>query len=177
MGAVTPPPALRRAARFDLSRRYRYALTRRWAPGRACCFVMLNPSAADETSDDPTIRRCIGFARAWGFSALEVVNLFAWRTHQPRRLLGAPDPVGPGNDRAIRAGAARAGLIVCAWGAALQSSWAPARGRAAEVGEMLRAAGAPTRCLGVTKAGHPRHPLYLALGVRPAVFEVGGRSS
>jgi len=166
---------MRRAARFDPTRRYRYSLRRRWGTGPACCFVMLNPSAADETDDDPTIRRCIGFAQAWGFPALEVVNLFAWRTHEPRRLLEARDPVGPGNDGAVRAAARRAGLVVCAWGGALQGRWAPARDRAMAVGETLAAASVETVCLGVTKRGHPRHPLYLRAGTRPAPF--GGAGS
>ncbi|MFG0274726.1 MAG: DUF1643 domain-containing protein, partial [Phycisphaerales bacterium] len=102
-------PAVRSSARFDASRRYRYSLRRRWGAGAPCCFVMLNPSAADESYDDPTIRRCLGFARSWGYPALEVVNLFAWRTHEPRRLLETADPVGPGNDDAVRRAGARAG--------------------------------------------------------------------
>jgi hypothetical protein len=152
-------PTVRSSARFDSTRRYRYSLRRRWGAGAACCFVMLNPSAADETDDDPTIRRCLGFARSWGYPALEVVNLFAWRTHEPRRLLGAIDPVGPANDDAVRRAAGRAGLIVCAWGASLQAPGSLARDRAARTMAML--AGRDAVCLGMTKGGHPRHPLYV----------------
>jgi len=168
--ALEPIPRMRRAARFDPTRRYRYSLRRRWGTGPACCFVMLNPSAADETDDDPTIRRCIGFAQAWGFPALEVVNLFAWRTHEPRRLLDARDPVGPGNDGAVRAAARRAGLVVCAWGAAHQAVWPAARDRVEAIA--CRLDGAETVCLGRTRDGHPRHPLYLRATARPRAFEI-----
>ena len=130
---------------------------------------MLNPSAADEAADDPTIRRCIGFARAWGFPALEVVNLFAWRTHEPRRLLEPGDPIGPDNNRAVRIATKRAGLIVCAWGAALQHNWPLARTRAEWTTAALH--GFDCVCLGRTRAGHPRHPLYLPAGAPQAPFQ------
>lgn len=134
---------------------YRYGLGRAWNPfGHGVCYVMLNPSTADATLDDPTIRRCIGFARTLGFGWLSVVNLFALRATNPDELKRHPDPVGPDNDEAILREADAATTIVCAWGA-----HPIGRLRAAKVRELLEPR--PLRALGVTKYGHPRHPLYL----------------
>ena len=102
---------------FDPTGAYRYTLTRSWPDGRGrVAFVLLNPSTADSERNDPTIRRCIGFARHWGFGALEVVNLFAYRTPHPAALRMAPDPVGRDNDRHLLAAFGRAELLVTAWG-------------------------------------------------------------
>lgn len=139
---------------FDATGRYRYRLWRTWADGPIVCFVMLNPSQADETRDDPTIRRCVGFARDWGYAGLEVVNLFAYRTPLPAELALVNEPVGEGNDWHVMAAAARAAKIVVAWGNA------GARfGRANEVLARLRTR--RCECLGLTKLRQPRHPLYL----------------
>lgn len=147
------------------SGRYRYALTRTWAPAAgAVCFVMLNPSTADASEDDPTIRRCIGFARAWGFGRLEVVNLFAWRATDPAALRGVADPVGPENDGHIMRAARGAKLVIAAWGA---------HGALLERGEEVRAMLARrfvVHHLGLTKEGHPRHPLYLRADLQPEAW-------
>jgi hypothetical protein len=148
--AELPP----RGAVFDPSRRYRYRLWRRWAAGAPVLFVMLNPSTADAERDDPTIRRCVGFARAWGFAGMTVVNLFALRATDPARLRRARDPVGRDNDCHIAAAAAGAGTVVVAWGTHGELG---ARDRAVLA---LLAPHRP-RCLGLTRGGHPRHPLYL----------------
>ena len=104
-------------ARFDPSGRYRFRLTRCWNPGApVVAFVMLNPSTADARRLDPTVRRCVGFARTWGFGGLEVVNLFALRATHPPDLFADPEPVGRGNDRAVVDAAVRADLVVVAWG-------------------------------------------------------------
>ncbi len=116
---------------------------------------MLNPSTADAAADDPTIRRCIGFARAWGFGALEVVNLFAYRATRPADLFAADDPVGPRNDRFVRAAARSAAMVVAAWGV-----HGTRRGRDADVLATLRILGS-VHCLGTTKRGQPRHPLFV----------------
>ncbi|HEU5061422.1 MAG TPA: DUF1643 domain-containing protein [Kofleriaceae bacterium] len=145
---------------FDPSGRYRYRLTRRWAGrGAVVAFVMLNPSTADGERDDPTIRRCAGFARRWGFAAMTVVNVFALRATDPARLRRARDPVGPGNDGHIAGAAADADLVVLAWG-----NHGALRGRDREVVALL--AGARPVCLGVTRGGQPRHPLYLPRSAR-----------
>src|SRR5689334_18589152 len=104
-------------ALFDPTGRYRYRLWRQWDPAKpAVAFVMLNPSTADATTDDPTIRRCFGFAQGWGFGRLEVVNLFALRATDPRELARHPDPVGPANDAHIAAALALTDQAVAAWG-------------------------------------------------------------
>lgn len=141
---------------------YRYSLGRSWAPkwGRVL-WIMLNPSTADENVDDATIRRCFGFTRDWGYGELEVVNLFAYRATDPKKLFEAADPVGPGNDDYIDFAVSRAGLIIAAWGT--HGSY---RGRAEEV----RRRYSPLLCLETTKDGHPRHPLYIPLTAVPIVL-------
>jgi hypothetical protein len=119
-------------------------------------FIMLNPSTADATNDDPTIRRCVAFAKREGASHLSVVNLFAYRTPSPAELKAAKEPVGPENDRYIREEVARAAVVVAAWGAHPFAS-----ARAKDVYEDVGGA-REFMCLGRTKAGAPRHPLYVS---------------
>lgn len=152
---------------------YRWSLTRRWAAGEMVTWVMLNPSTADAATDDPTIRRCAGFAKAWGFSGLVVVNLYALRATNPAALWRHPDPIGAGNDSIIAAAAAASATVVAAWGAN-----AP-RERADAVSALLMAAHrAGDRCgrrrllaLGHTKSGAPRHPLYVRADASPVALE------
>lgn len=158
--------------------RYRYDLWRVWdelLPYAA--FIMLNPSTADAAADDPTIRRCVGFARAWGYGGIVVTNLFAWRATDPRELRMARDPIGPDNDKAILRWAtyARSGVVVCAWGAEAATGKRPLlRQQPAHVMLLLRRAGVTPHHLGLTQAGHPRHPLYLPASLTPVPFpEVG----
>ena len=143
---------LRGTATLSADRAYRYLLTRRWGDGPAMTWIMLNPSTADASDDDPTIRRCIGFARREGCAAIQVVNLFALRAADPRELRASPDPVGPGNDGFLLARPAAA-CIVAAWGASGNFL-----GRSRKVRVML--GGTALLCLGLTSAGEPRHPLY-----------------
>jgi hypothetical protein len=147
---------------------HRYSLSRRWGDGWRALFIMLNPSTADAQVNDPTIRRCIGFARSWGAGALDVANLFALRSTDPEALLDHPEPVGEKNDEFIVDLAARAGVTVCAWG-----SHKAVRRRAPVVLELLRDAGHRPMCLRVTKDGHPSHPLYLPADLRPIPYGVG----
>lgn len=151
-------------------RRWRTRLTRRWALGPALLVIGLNPSTADERQDDPTIRRCAGYARSWGFPALEVQNLYAWRSTRPGPLWdgSVPDPVGPETDAALLEGAAAAGLVLAAWGA-----FPKARERAAAVVAALRARGLALHVLGLTREGWPRHPLYARAALRPTRWEGG----
>lgn len=152
MGAVLDPTGL-----------YRYTLWREWDPaGLRVAFVMLNPSAADARRDDPTIRRCIAFAHAWGYGSLEVVNLFAYRTSRPATLQTVPDPIGPEADRYLLAAAYRAQLVVAAWGV-----HGSLRGRDQAA---LRLLAGPLHCLGTTRRGHPRHPLYLSRETVPVPY-------
>ncbi len=153
-----------RGATFDPSGVYRYRLWRRWAAGLPVLFILLNPSTADARRDDPTVRRCAAFARRWGFGAVEVVNLFALRSTAPQALWEAADPVGPANDRQIRAAARRARRIVAGWGA--PRGGGPVSARAAAVAAALGPAH-PLLCLGRTASGAPRHPLYLPAPTPP----------
>jgi hypothetical protein len=138
--------------------RYRYSLTRTWnLDGPTVVFIGLNPSTADATADDPTIRRCSRFAREWHFGGLIVVNLFAFRATDPRILKQVDDSIGSGNDEVIRVHCESAERIVVAWG--IHGSLAR---REEQVLRFLRR----PYCLGVTKNGSPRHPLYLAARTR-----------
>lgn len=150
-------------------RQYRYLLKRidHTAPLLApdavpAVFCMLNPSTADAALDDPTIRRCRGFAATWSRPGIVVVNLYALRSTNPAWLWEHADPVGPENDHWLHRVAREGGEIVCAWGANAQ----PERVRTAV--ELFHAAGARLLCLGTTKDGHPRHPLYVR-GNQPLV--------
>lgn len=131
---------------------YRYRLDRIWAEGPRVLFVMLNPSTADGTQDDPTLRRCIGFARDWGYASLTVANLYAYRATAPAELKKAADPVGPECDLYLERCAGEAALVVAAWGMHAQ----PER-----VEQVRRLLGPEVMALAWTKAGQPRHPLYV----------------
>ena len=152
-------------AEFDPTGAYRYSLWREWdARAPAVAFVMLNPSTADAAKDDPTIRRCASFARSWGYGSLEVVNLFAYRASEPKRLRQTPDPIGPANDDYLVDAADRVQTVVVAWGVhgALMD-------RGLEVSRLL-AGRSQLHCLGFTQAGQPRHPLYIRRETVPVLF-------
>lgn len=133
--------------------KYQYSLTRNWDVNlEDVLFVLLNPSTADAFQDDPTVRRCIGFARSWGYGGIEVVNIFAYRTTYPKELKRAIDPIGPANDAYIDEALYRCGMVVAAWGAHSDFST-----RREAISKRLDGA----FCLGKTKSGAPRHPLYV----------------
>jgi hypothetical protein len=144
---------------------YRYSLVRIWDPARPrLVFVMLNPSTADASEDDRTIGRCMDFARRNGYGSIEVVNLFALRSTDPRHLATHPDPVGPDNDLHLQRAAYRR-VVVVAWGAHPMT-----KQRVAPVLRLLRNASreCTLHCLGMTKSLAPRHPLYVS-GTQPLV--------
>ncbi|AGI69971.1 hypothetical protein DUF1643 [Octadecabacter antarcticus 307] len=146
--------------------RYRYSLTRVWdSAGSTVQFVMLNPSTATEIQNDPTVERCERRARALGHGGFRVTNIFAWRDTDPRKMRTAMDPVGDENDAAIGGGAAWADVTICAWG-----THGEHRDRGAYVEDLLRASGAKLLHLGLTKAGHPKHPLYIAYSQQPELW-------
>ena len=150
-----------RFAVFSPCRGYRYALGRTWDFDQPpALFVGLNPSTADATDDDPTIRRCIRFARDWGYGGLLMGNLFGVVSSDPRVLLTAPDPVGEQTDEWLARLVERAGVVVAAWGA-----FPEARERAQTVVDS-GVLGSFT-VLGLTNDGHPRHPLYMRADCRP----------
>lgn len=137
---------------------YRYRLSRIWKDSAYVLpFVMLNPSTADASINDPTIRRCIGFARREGYGGIEVANLYAFRATSPVDLWKAVDPCGPDNEQHlidIATAAAGYGVpLICAWGAHGGKSNRPIM--------LMQRAGADLQCIGKTKGGQPRHPLYL----------------
>lgn len=143
--------------------KYRYELTRAWADGPECTFVMLNPSTADGHEDDPTIRRCVGFAKTLDCGSLRVVNLYAFRATNPRDVFRQDGRVGPENDYwiscALWDAAEVEAPVIAAWGANAEV-W--------RVRAVLALPGADRlTALGVTKDGHPRHPLYLPSTARP----------
>lgn len=144
--------------------RYRYTLGRSWesADAKLCVFVMLNPSTADASEDDPTIRRCIGFAQDWGYGRLLVVNLYAYRATDPKQLWKVVDPVGPDNDDALTEAMEAADFVVLAWG-----SHGAKNGRGQRVEDLARTHAGSVATLGRTKAGEPKHPLYLAKNTKP----------
>ena len=147
----------RGTAWFSPDRTYRYLLTRRWdvlAP--VMSFIMFNPSKAGAAATDPTVTRCCGFARRERCGGIEVGNLHALCATNPDDLRGHPDPVGPDNDAMLEDLARLAtGPVVAAWGA-LNTN-----GRDLAVARVFTRLGVPLYCLGTTKGGHPRHPLYV----------------
>jgi hypothetical protein len=146
--------------------RYRYLLTRVWAPeGQKALFVMLNPSTATEVQNDPTVERCERRARALGFGAFRVTNIFAFRATDPRVMRAEVDPIGPENDTAISQSALWADRIICAWG-----THGDHLGRGASVKSLLQATGRPLWHLGLTQGGHPKHPLYIGYDRQPELW-------
>ncbi|PSP16114.1 MAG: hypothetical protein BRC58_10285 [Cyanobacteria bacterium QS_8_64_29] len=153
---------MRRAATWDASGAYRYWLERAWDERQPRLHViMLNPSTANAERDNPTIRRCLQFARDWGYGALEVTNLFAYSSPHPERLHWVRSPVGPNNDAYLAASHRRAAPTVVAWG-----NRGDLNGRDRQVTALLQAAG-PLSCLGLTQRGCPRHSLYLPRQTQP----------
>ena len=137
---------------------YRYSLSRAWSDGPKVLFVMLNPSTADAEDDDATIGKCIRLARSWGYGALTVGNLFAFRTPSPSVLMKAENPVGEENDEWLRKLSMDCDLTVAAWG-----NHGRFRGRGSEVAKLLN----NPHALKITKLGQPSHPLYLSQDVKP----------
>lgn len=138
---------------------FRYTLLRRWADGPSVLWIMLNPSTADADKDDPTIRRCIGLTKGWdfGYGAIEVVNLFAFRTSDPKELKAYDYPIGEANDLHIETLSKSAGLVMAAWGA-----HAPHNRAKLVLNCLLR--NVTVNCLGYCKCGCPRHPLMVPNG-------------
>ena len=143
-------------AHFSDDEKYRYLLGRHISDSpRRVLFIMLNPATADANKNDPTIRRCIGFANRWGFGTLEVVNLFAFRTSYVSELRKANDPVGAENDKWIYDAMKAADKVILAWG-----NHGSYKGRSSEIKQMALEAAHPYH-LGLNKTGEPKHPLYL----------------
>jgi hypothetical protein len=148
-------------ATFSPCGRYRYRWEHVWDEGlKICNFCGVNPSTADELGPDPTVRRCINFAKAWGYGRLRMYNLFAWRDTDPAMMRAAADPTGRLTDRFLLAAE---GLFVCAWG-----KHGLHRGRQEEVLNML--ASRNLYALRLNKDGTPCHPLYLPGNLTPRLW-------
>ena len=142
-----------RSAEISDCKKYRYALWRHWGEGKSyAMFIGLNPSTADDKIDDPTIRRCMAYAKAWGYDGLCMTNLFAYRATLPDKMKRSRDPVGPETDKWLKKMAKKAGVVVAAWGVHGQFMQ-----RDQEVKAMIQ----PLHHLRLTKRGYPGHPLYL----------------
>lgn len=159
-------PTPYRQAVLSPCRTYRYELIERWDRGPTLEFVMLNPSTADETHDDPTIRRCKSFAKQWGYGCLVVRNLYAYRATDPSSLAWAEDPIGPDNRAYL--GNAIAECTVAAWGAhpAATGWWS---GYPYDITSALKRRA--LYCLGTTASGAPRHPLYVRADTTPTRWQ------
>ncbi len=141
---------------FSRDRQHRYVLWRRWTDSRRMiAFIGLNPSTADEVRNDPTVTRCINYAKAWGYGGMYMLNAFAFRATDPRNMKRCDYPVGPHNDGFILDYVRRAKAVVVCWG--VHGAF---QGRSAALARLLR--GVPVCCFGVTKSGEPKHPLYLS---------------
>lgn len=145
---------------------YRYLLRRTWHAERPrALLVMLNPSTADASKDDPTIRSCVRLLNAQGYGSLEVVNVFAFRATDPDDLTKTEDPMGPQNERVIAAAVGRCDVVVCAWGAHHL-----AQRKTSFLKQFLSSRKPAIYCFGKTKAGAPKHPLYIKTGTPLEAF-------
>lgn len=157
-------------ALFSPCRRYRYRLWRYWDRSQPyLVFLMLNPSTADELTNDPTVERCERRARSMGYGGLEVVNIFAYRATDPAVMKAQDDPVGPDNNQAILDAVQAAGMVVCAWG--MHGNY---RGRGIEVRRLLNDHRITPYCLRTGKDGQPGHPLYIGYDVLPTPLVAPG---
>lgn len=146
---------------------YRYLLWREWnSSNKTVSFIMLNPNSADAQTNDPTITRCINFARSWGYGRLEVVNLFAYRTSKPSLLKQVVEPIGKDNDRYVIESVERSARVILAWGN--HGVW---RKQDLYVLQLLKNHN-HLYSFGITKRGCPRHPLYLRSTIKPQRYGI-----
>lgn len=163
---------------FSTDRKYRYTLYREWKPWKPLvAFVGLNPSTANETQNDPTVTRCINFAKAWGAGRFCMLNLFGYRSTDPRGLYAVEDPVGFGNTTWIdTVTCAHAGLVVCAWGThGRKRMECHERTVVDMLSRIMVDDGVPVCCLGKNADGSPKHPLYLRADSWPVDLWTGER--
>lgn len=150
---------MKNTAKLSECKKYRFALWRTWDDSKPCVmFVGLNPSTADESTDDPTLTRCINYAKSWGFGRVCMANLFAYRATKPNDMKAAKDPIGSENNEWLKKLANDADLVVAAWGN--DGSYL---GRSEQVKELLP----NIHCLKINKSGEPAHPLYQKADMKP----------
>ena len=154
-------------ARFSSCQHYRYSLERSWHDGEGrVLFIGLNPSSADHKNDDPTIRRCVGFAKSWGFGGMEIVNLFAFRATYPDDLLNSAEPIGKYNDKWIREAYRRCDQAIACWGSA---------GSFLQRSEKVAKSLGNLHCLKINQDWQPAHPLYLKANLRPFPYAIADK--
>jgi hypothetical protein len=143
---------------------YRYWLSRHWDNDKNTVgWIMVNPSTADATKDDATVRRCINFAKSWGYGGIIIVNLFAYRSKNPQDVWTCPvDPIGPDNNYQLRGAMKHCKIVVAAWG--INGTY---KNRDKEVKKFFPV----LHCLGTTVTGNPRHPLYMPADTKPIIFK------
>lgn len=142
---------------FSSNRAYRYVLWRMWRSiGDYAAFIGLNPSKADEVDNDPTVKRCIAFAKAWGLSGIFMLNIFAFKATDPDEMMATASPIGRKNDEMLLRYCRKSKIIVACWG-----THGAYRNRGDDVAKRVLK-GQTIYCLGTTKNGFPKHPLYLA---------------
>ncbi len=151
-------------AKFSDCRKYRFALWRNWDESKPyAMFIGLNPSTADEIKNDPTISRCINYAKSWDYGGLCMTNLFAFRATEPTDMMAAIDPIGVGNDEWLVKLAGNAGIVVAAWG-----NNGNYLNRSKQVVELLQ----NLHCLKMNKSGEPTHPLYQKSNLQPVPINI-----
>ena len=147
---------------FSSCRHYRYTLYREWASGdKVAMFIGLNPSTADEVKNDPTVTRCINYAKSWGYTGMYMMNIFAFRATDPAVMKECPDPVGCENDHYLGLVSGESSVVVAAWGV---------HGAYLNRGDEVKNLIPGLHCLKKTKDGHPSHPLYLPKNLVPLVM-------
>jgi len=152
-------------ATFSDCRKWRYDLWRIWDPSlQRVAFIGLNPSTADETKNDPTVKRCINYAKKWGYGGMHMLNIFGYRATDPKDMKAFSEPIGPDNSSAICTIARECELVICCWG-----THGGYLGRGREVLYMLNNF-MDVHCLAVTKDGYPNHPLYLKSELNPIPY-------
>lgn len=156
--------ALKNTAKLSECRKYRFALWRTWDDSKPyVMFVGLNPSTADETTDDPTLTRCINYAKSWGFGGVCMANIFAYRATEPNDMKAATDPIGSENNDWLKKLSNEAGMVVAAWGN--DGSYL---GRSQQVKDLLP----NLHCLKLNKSGEPAHPLYQKADIEPVPMSI-----
>jgi hypothetical protein len=154
-----------KGAIIDETGKYRYQLWRIWDESKPLVvFIMLNPSTADADEDDPTIRRCMNYARGWGYGGIKVVNLFAYRATNPTELKIVSDPIGPLNNQYIFDTVNNSDIVIAAWG-----THGNLHNRDKKI---IRIFEDKLQYLGLTKDGHPKHPLYLKADLKPVKWAI-----
>ena len=156
------------SAHFSDCGRYRYCLSRHWGAGESCTFVGLNPSMANDTHNDATVSKCVRFAQKWGLSGMTLVNLYARRSRYPEALHASKNPIGPDNDAWLADAIDDASLIIAMWG----NHGLRAYNNGIRRDLLVTRRRNDWKCLGITKLGAPKHPLYLPGTTAPRSFQI-----